>query len=80
MKLRKSQALAAGHAWIQESLRIWQQGMHESGEAGMGRKKGGSSCEVMGSSSEIQFASLWRQDMPKMRALCCIALGSRSNV
>ena len=41
MKLRKSQALAAGHAWIQESLRIWQQGMHESAEAGMGRKKGG---------------------------------------
>ena len=31
MKLRKSQALAAGHACIRESVRLWQQGMYESG-------------------------------------------------
>ena len=52
----------------------------KAGEAGMGRKKGGSSCEVMGRPSEILFASWWGKDMSKMIALYCIALGSRSNV
>ena len=80
VKLRKSQALAAGHACTQESVRLWQQDMYESGGGRQGTKKGGSSCEVMGSSSEILFASLWRKDMSKMLALYCIVRGSRSNV
>ena len=80
MTLRKSQALAAGHAWTQESLRLWQQGLHEGGGGRHGEEEGGSSGEVMGSSREILCASLMRKDMSKMLALYCIALGSRSNV
>ena len=54
--------------------------MRESGGGRQGRKKGGSRCEVVGSSSEILFASLWREDISKMLALYCIVLGSRSDV